>query len=247
MSNPRPTLTLTLRRTGGTSLQNFLIQTSPFEWVVDEPFNKNRIWGHLVKKFREDKDLEALEASIDLLLEEQVNIKHCVEVVPFAVTKVLIKCAMKHGYFFIVLSRRNSIRRLRSLFMAISTDAWEPEHEAEKYPEILSGEVEPAPINLDALVRQYRGDQLRLGQTIFQLRYQKADYDWLVFEELYQGEEPFSVHAAKLAARIGIDVSAEGRDLDKLNESGKQSSCQIEKFVPNYDAMMEILKEICID
>lgn len=77
----------------------------------------------MVKKFREDKDLEALEVSIDLLLEKQVNIKHCVEVVPFALTKVLIKCAMKHGYFFIDLSRRNNIRRLRSLFMAISTEA----------------------------------------------------------------------------------------------------------------------------
>lgn len=79
------------------------------------------------------------------------------------------------------------------------------------------------------------------------MRYERVDYDGLVFEELFQGEKPFSVHAAKLAALIGIDVLVEGRDLDKLNEGGKQSSFQIEKYIPNYDAMMEILQEICTD
>ncbi|OIQ44923.1 MAG: hypothetical protein BM558_05780 [Roseobacter sp. MedPE-SW] len=247
MSNPRPTLTLTLRRTGGTSLQSFLAQVSPFRSVQHEPFNPDRIWGHIVQKFQEDKDLDALEASIDALLENKVNIKHCVEVVPVQVTKLLIQCAKKHGYFFIVLTRSNSIRRLRSLFLAMSTDAWGPEHEAERYPAILAGEVKPAPINLDKVRRQYWNDQLVLGRTISQLRYQKVDYEWLVFEEVYQGDDPVSVHAAKLATQIGIDVSGEGANLDKLNEKGKQSSYQIENFIPNYDAMMEILKETCID
>lgn len=247
MSNPRPTLTLTLRRTGGTSLQSFLAQVSPFRSVEHEPFNPDRIWGHIVQKFQEDKDLDALEASIDALLENKVNIKHCVEVVPVQVTKLLIKCAKKHGYFFIVLTRSNSIRRLRSLFLAMSTDAWGPEHEAERYPAILAGEVKPAPINLDKVRRQYWNDQLVLGRTISQLRYQKVDYEWLVFEEVYQGEDPVSVHAAKLATQIGIDVSGEGANLDRLNERGKQSSYQIENFIPNYDDMMAILKETCID
>ena len=137
MSNPRPTLTLTLRRTGGTSLQSFLAQVSPFWSIEHEPFNPGRIWGHVVSKFEKDADLTALEASIDSLLEQKVNIKHCIEVSPAQVTKMLIKCAQKHGYFFIVLTRRNSIRRLRSLFLAISTGAWGPEQEAERYPEIL--------------------------------------------------------------------------------------------------------------
>lgn len=247
MSNPRPTLTLTLRRTGGTSLQNFLAQVSPFRTVEHEPFNPGRLWGHVVKKFQEDKDLSALEASIDSLLQQKVNIKHCIEVPPPQVTKTLIKCAKKHGYFFIVLTRSNSIRRLRSLFLAFSTGAWGPEQEAERYPAILSGEIVPVPIDLDMVRRQYWSDQLVLGRVIAQLRYQQIDYEWLVFEEVYQGEEPVSVHAKKLATQIGMDVSAEGAKLDKLTERGKQSSFQIEGFIPNYDTMMQVLQVICID
>jgi len=86
-----------------------------------------------------------------------------------------------------------------------------------------------------------------LGRTISQLRYQNVTYEWLVFDEVYQGEEPVSAHEAKLATQIGLDVSGEAGNLDKLNKKGKQNSYQIEKCIPNYAAMMEILREISID
>ncbi|WP_417701017.1 hypothetical protein [Pseudophaeobacter sp.] len=247
MPEPRPTLTLTLRRTGGTSLQSFLAQISPFRSVEHEPFNPDRMWGHVVKKFQDGRDLVALEADIDALLEAEVNVKHCIEVVPPEVTKTLIKCAKKRGYFFIVLTRRDSVRRLRSLFMAMSTGAWGPEQEEARYPGILSGEFKATPVNLEKVKRQYWNDQLMLGRMLSVLRYQNVSYQWLVFEEIYKGEQPVSVHAANLARQIGIDVSGEGDNLDKLNEKGKQSSHHIEDFVPNYDAMMATLKEVCID
>ncbi|MEP2717679.1 hypothetical protein [Pseudophaeobacter sp.] len=247
MSDPRPTLTLTLRRTGGTSLQSFLAQISPFRSIQDEPFNPDRMWWHIVEQFRKDNDVEALEARVGALLEERVNIKHCIEVVPPQVTKALIKAAKKQGYFFFVLTRRSSLRRLRSLFLASSTMAWGPEAEAEKYPAILSGEVTLPAIDLEAVRRQYWHDQLMLGRLLSMLRYQNIDYQWLVFEEIYQGDQPVSVHAARLAEQIGIDVSDLGQKLEALNERGKQSSQRIEDFLPNYQEMMAVLAEVCID
>jgi hypothetical protein len=240
-------LTLTLRRTGGTSLQSFLAQVSPFKSVEHEPFNEGRLWGHVVSQFQEDNDLVALEARIDSLLSQKVNIKHCIEVVPPQVTRLLINCAKKHGYFFIVLTRRNSIRRLRSLFLASATGAWGPEQEARRYAAIRSGELKLQAIDLDQVRRQYWSDQQALGRIVSQLRYLNIDYEWLVYEEVYQGELPVSAHAARLVDRIGLDLAGETQSLNKLNARGKQSSQSIEDCVPNYAAMMKTLQEICVD
>lgn len=247
MPNPRPTLTITLRRTGGTSLQSFLSQVSPFRSVEHEPFNPDRIWGPIVKAYQASGDDQALEASIDALLKEEVNIKHCIEVIPLEVTRVLIERAKAHNYFFIVLTRKNTKRRLRSLFLAQSTGAWFPEQEKKRYPAIMSGKSPAASLDMKKVRNQVRHDFYVLGQTLAMLRYRQIDYNWVVFEEVYKGEQPVSVHAAKLAEQIGIDVSAEQAGLERLNEKGKQSSGGIEAYVPNYDEMMQILGELCID
>ncbi|MGR3623942.1 hypothetical protein [Pseudophaeobacter sp.] len=247
MPNPRPTLTITLRRTGGTSLQSFLSQVSPFRSVEHEPFNPDRIWGPIVKAFQESGDEQALEASIDALLKEEVNIKHCIEVIPLDVTRVLIERAKAHNYYFIVLSRKNTTRRLRSLFLAKATGAWSPEQEQERYPAIMSGETQAESLDIQKVRKQVWHDFYVLGQTLAMLRYRKIDYNWVVFEEIYKGELPVSVYAANLAGLIGIDVSNEQDNLRRLNEKGQQSSGGIEAYVPNYDEMMRTLGELCVD
>jgi hypothetical protein len=94
--------------------------------VLQEPFNRERIYGNITRNFDEKKDKESLKLSIMDLLEKKINVKHCVEVVPIEIALSLVECGAKFNYKFIFLYRHNSIDRLLSYFFAKNTGIWGP-------------------------------------------------------------------------------------------------------------------------
>jgi hypothetical protein len=242
----RPYLILTLRRTGGTSFMSFLSAVSAFPSVQHEPFNPDRIWGAVTRDFRKSGNAAAMQAAVAACVTGRPNIKHCIEIMPAALTRALIEACAAQGYAFLLLTRRDEASRLRSLFLAEATGAWGPLQAAKVYPRIQAGEIVPGPVPAEDVPRRVAADAAALGQVLAVLRNRQIAPDWLVFEELYAPDGRVADRARAIAAGLGITVAADDDRLQVLAESQGQGSSAIEPFVPGFDRIRALLAELCI-
>lgn len=241
----KPWLILTLRRTGGTSLTSALSKASSFPTIEHEPFNFDRLWGDVSAGFCDSGQVETLNQAIAAKLQNHPNIKHCFEFLPTPITLALITQAQRMEYHIILLTRRDEAKRQLSLSLALATDAWGAKQAAKVYPRIKSGEHAIAPIDLQKLRNRVQRDYRALGKTLIWLRNRKIPFDWLLFEELYQGTEPLSVQVCDLAARIGISLTQDDPRLAVLAKSNGQKSIEIAEHIPNYKEVVTLLERIC--
>lgn len=234
MLNPmteKPFLILTLRRTGGTSLMSFLTRISAFPSVQHEPLNPERLWGGTTRDFIQSRDFGALATGLTSRMAPRPNIKHCVELVPPAVTRALVEAAAARDYGIFVLTRADEAARQFSLAVAVATGAWGPREAAKAYPEIQAGALVPKPLDAAGLARRARLDAAALGQTLALLRNRRLAHDWLVFEELYKGETPVQDQARRLAAGLGIAVGPDDPRLAAFAERDGQGTAAIEPWL----------------
>lgn len=241
----KPWIIVTMRRTGGTSLTKFLSNISSHSTVEHEPFNRKRKFGHITRDFLEGQNKQSTEQAIRSALAERPNLKHCIEIVPIEVTRILIDACIELEYRIIVLTRRNEHLRLASLFLAQATGAWGPEQAQEIYPKIVSGLVKPPPINLDKVFGRAQADFAALGQVLLLLRSREIDFRWHLFEELYFGEIPIQHQAINVAADLGIHIQPDDKRLDLFSKQQGQKSVDIAPFVENYEQAVEILRKTC--
>jgi hypothetical protein len=241
-----PYVIFTLRRTGGTSLTTFLSAISSFPTLQHEPFNPDRALGAITTRFRKTKDTAELRKEIQAALATRPNIKHCIEIIPSEITRILIETCQSLEYRFIVLTRREEARRLTSLFLAKATGAWGSKMAADIYPDILSGKRTPEAVDLSEIGKRVRRDSAALGTTLTLLRNRNITYDWLVFEELYKGHDPIEGQAIRIADSLGITVATEDTRLKAFAHHKGQSSTTIESYVPNITRVKTLLAELCI-
>lgn len=240
-----PWLILTLRRTGGTSFTTFLSEVSSFQTIEHEPFNMDRMLGYVTKGFRDTQDLEAASTAMRAALAGRPNIKHCFEIVPMEITRLLIDEAQRLGYKIFLLTRQNEDKRLASLFLAISTGAWGPEQAAQIYPQIISGDFKPAPIDPRIVRNRAHLDARLLGNVLCLLRNRQVRYHWLLFEELYFGDTPLEEQVLEVSQQLGITVAADDPRLTKVSKSSGQKSASIASFVENYAEALKVLEDAC--
>lgn len=242
----RPHLILTLRRTGGTAFMSFLAGLSAFPTAQHEPFNADRTWGAVTRRWREGRDMAALEAGVAACLTPRVNVKHCVETVPPEVTRALIGAALARGYAIFLLTRRDEVRRLKSLVLAQATGVWGKEQAREVYPLIAAGEVAVAPVDLQQLRRAAAADQAALGRVLVMLRNRRVDFGWLLFEELYRAEDRIAEHVLPAVERIGVKIAADDPRLAVFAGAKGQDSGSVEHFLPNGADVDRVLAEVCV-
>ena len=238
---PRPFLILTLRRTGGTSLMAFLSQISPFPSMEHEPFNKNRVWGPVAEGFRDTGEIAPVRAAIAEAVRDQRNLKHCFEFLPSAITAALIEACHAAGYRIFLLTRRNEVGRIASLFLARATGAWGSAQAGEIYPRILAGEIEAQAVDPKAMQNQMARDMRATCQVQALLRHRRIPYDWQIFEELYQGETPIELQALAIARDLGIAVAEDDPRLQTFAQKGGQGSSQIAAHVKGLAAGRRLL------
>lgn len=246
-SGSAPFVVITLRRTGGTSLMTFMSRVSEYETVQHEPFNVDRIWGSIVADFLHSKDEKSLKRSVQEVLANRPNIKHCVEIIPLEVTRVLIEECRNIGYTFFVLTRRNEVDRLMSLMLAHATGVWGGNEAKEIYPKIISGEKDVPALSVDDAIVQARRDSSYLGDILKLLRHRRIEYDWLVFEEIYKGERPLEDYARCIARKLGTSIGSSDPRLLELGEGSAQNSGRIEARVRNADLVRRRLEQVCLE
>jgi hypothetical protein len=240
----KPYITFTMRRTGGTSLMTFLSRISSFSNVEHEPFNKERRWGAITETFRISHNRETLRDQIDAALADRPNIKHCIELVPSELTLALLDACLARGYAVFVLQRRSEKDRLRSLFLAMATGAWGPKEAAQIYPEIQSGRRQTKPIDVTRVRHRAMIDAAAMGDLLMGLRNRNADFDWLVFEEVYADRASKVATALSLSHRMGLTLNEDDRHLIEFAAESGQHSENAEALVPEAAKLRDALQDI---
>lgn len=135
-----PFIIWTLQRTGGTNLTVRLVELSGLKSAPHEPFNEERVYGHITRAWNESRNLAALDAAVRQVIAKREVIKHCVETVPWEVTELLAKAAAQADYRHLFLYRESPLDRLLSLHFARVSGIWGP---GMKTGKALTGAPEP--------------------------------------------------------------------------------------------------------
>lgn len=236
-----PHLVLTLRRTGGTSLMTFLARISPFPTVEHEPFNKNRMWGPLAETFKGQYDSAAFMEALDNPLTRRPNIKHCLDVVPLGLSKALISACHARGYQIFVLTRRNEMGRLRSLYIAQTTGVWGQEQAEILYPAIVAGTAQVRAIEPQTIAAQAKLDAGLMADTRATLAARGVDFGDLVFEDIYSSAAGLRDHACAIAAKLGVTVAPDDARLAALHTGKGLSASAVLPFIDGIAEVEAIL------
>jgi len=239
----KPWLIVTFRRTGGSTLTSLLTAMSNYQTIIDEAFNRQRMFGHITLEFLETRDLSTLDASVTNALMDTPNLKHCIDTVPFEVTSAVVAEANRRGYHIIVLTRRNEAHRLASLFLAQATETWSPRDAAKTYPNIMSGEITPQPIDLKLVKRRIKNDKKKNRLLRSMLDERQIEYQQIWFEDLYADESAIGHTVRDIAQNLNVDRSSKALSFPRGGDATNQRSQDIGPYVENYDAMLTLLNK----
>jgi hypothetical protein len=118
----KPFIIWTLQRTGGTNLTSRLVEKFGLKETDHEPFNLGRLYGNVTKHWNDYKDAAVLHCSMQAIAAERNVIKHCMEMVPWEVTRALAEAAVHAGYKHLFLYRESPRDRLLSLHFVQKTE-----------------------------------------------------------------------------------------------------------------------------
>lgn len=201
-SKEAPFIIWTLRRTGGTNLAQALFDSSKFNGVNHEPYNKNRVFGFVQKNWEEYSDPVQLIKDVAYSLKDKPLIKHCVEICPTPINMAILRETIKLGYRHVFLYREESIDRLLSLNYARVTDIWGKEQAKE-----LPQEVFEQPIPVENLLNHEQFCRESLTAIHKYLTFKKEAIVDVNFESLYVTDE--------LSARDNLMSVVESLHLNK--------------------------------
>ncbi len=239
----RPFVIWTLQRTGGTNLTQRLVERSGIPSAPHEPFNVGRVYGEITKHWMESGDEAALIGSMKAIAAKRENIKHCVEMVPWEVTKALIDATVEAGYHHLFLYRANAKDRLLSLHFARSTGIWGPNMKGEEVPD-------------DALSKELPVEQLVAHERMCSIRMNRA---WrylhdlgvrpyaLSYEQVYRSE-PHSAGEKLCYILKGLGLSRGGKSdrlfVEQVLGRGDQGTRDKYSGIPGVDMLEASLKGV---
>lgn len=241
-----PYIIWTMQRTGGTTLAALLADLSEYSGIEHEPFNPERMLGWVTKGWLETRDEEKLRADMAKALESLPLIKHCYELLPLEVNRVLMEVSCALGYRHIILDRRAEPRRVLSLELAKLTGAWGGKDAGAVYGQIERGELQLEPMNVDGALRHmtYCQKQRQALQDLFTAQGTSAFV--IYFEDVYADPEAGRQRIRRLLDFLGIDPAAhadyEAWVDDALLRKG-QNSARVMEAVPNIAKARDVLWE----
>lgn len=187
----------TMRRTGGTTLTDLLMKLSEYPTIAHEPFNGDRIFGHVSTNWYEHKDEAKTRAALRSMLQARPLLKHCFELHGHRFNALLLSTLQELGYRQILLTREDEVARILSLQLAEATGAWGKAGSERRYA-IFQGEDAPelrfdiaaAQAHLEHCFKSWKWLEKTLdaqGITPFRLRFED------LYQDLESGKE--TVHA----------------------------------------------------
>ena len=114
----------TMRRTGGTTLTDLLMTLSEYPTIAHEPFNGDRLFGHISTHWYEHKDEAKTRTALRAMLQTRPLLKHCFEIHGNRFNALLLSTLQELGYRQILLTREDEVARILSLQLAEATGVW---------------------------------------------------------------------------------------------------------------------------
>lgn len=245
MSKPKPLIIWTFRRTGGTNLAHAFFNLLDYPKVKHEPFNPDRVYGDLTKKWLENKNINELNAALDQIFSQGVLIKHCVELFDIEFNLALVGAAIRHGYNHLFLYRRNVLDRLMSLHFAQVTGVWGKGMLKDK---ILDGSLYQERIPVEGMIAHARVCNRTLAIIRQHLQNKEQDFSNIVFEDIYK-EEDNSIAKERifnLLSDLKLLSRLENKDAFAelvIGEGDQKTSDQYNNFV-NYEKLKEQISRV---
>ncbi|MGO4909634.1 hypothetical protein ACEN2J_15015 [Pseudorhodobacter sp. W20_MBD10_FR17] len=242
-----PYIIWTMRRTGGTTLASLLSTLSEHAGVQHEPFNSDRIFGHIASAFAQTDCVAQLRLDLQACLAQTPLIKHCHELMSPAFNQVLLDVTTALGYRHIILDRHSEADRIISLELAYLTGAWGGEAAQKIYPAIEAGEMVLEPLNMQRAVQHTRLCMAR-RQELAQIATAADLAPFVVyFEDVYNDPKAGRLLIERLLGFLDIEIkdrtAYEKRVDDALLRRG-QNSARILQAVPNADAAKQELEAL---
>ncbi|MFM2199943.1 MAG: hypothetical protein RLZZ505_3375 [Verrucomicrobiota bacterium] len=178
----KPFIIWTLRRAGGTNLGQALFKLSKFNAIEHEPFNIDRIHGKIHLEWRELHNIQETSAAIDKILSTNPLIKHCFEITPHEINKLLAEISTHYGYRHLFLYRELPTDRLLSLNYAQKTGVWGAKQKEEIN---IDEKIFEEKIDIDRLLNHENESRNEMTRIHGLLRDLNAEVMCLSFEELY--------------------------------------------------------------
>lgn len=244
MNEPKPLIIWTFRRTGGTNLAHAVFNLLDYPKVKHEPFNPDRVYGNLTKKWLENKNINELNAALDQIFSQGVLIKHCVELFDIEFNLALVDAAMRHGYNHLFLYRRNVLDRLMSLHFAQVTGVWGKRMLKDK---ILDGSFYQERIPVEKVITHAQVCNSTLATIRQHLQNRQQDFSTIVFEDIYK--EDISIAKEKLfnlLSDLELLSRVENKDAFAelvIGEGDQKTSDQYSNFV-NYEDLSEQISQV---
>lgn len=240
-----PYIIWTMRRTGGTTLGTLLSTLSEHAGIQHEPFNDDRMFGHISRAHAQSGDSEALRQTLRKALKRRPLIKHCYELTSTDFNRTFLRITTELGYRHIILDRRSETDRIVSLELAQLTGAWGGADAQKIYPEIEAGEVTLAPLNLERSLRQMRLCHSRRRALEQMTRVARVAPFAVFFEDVYSDPDAGRALIARLLAFLEINpkdhANYDALLTTALIKSG-QNSARILQAVPGADTVIAQLQ-----
>ena len=250
----QPMIIWTLRRTGGTSLASLLFKNSSFKGLQHEPFNQERVWGDVTYDWRQQEgkalddiaeyDLSSIQDRIFQYVSSKRNIKHCIDNIPFTITKFLLEASQDVGYKHILLLRKNQLQRILSLLVAQQVTwkhGYSPDVAAEK---IESGEFVMPEIAFGDINRKFIESSQIVGRLYEAFHQNDIPYYRVYFEDLYSSDLG-AQERVQNAMRILDYLEIENRDTTIIQEkifNASEHTQAIYEHIPNYAQLESLMK-----
>ncbi len=231
-----PFIIWTLRRTGGTTLAQLMMEMSPSEVYRHEPFNFDRPYGWVGEEWSKTKDLDLLQTNVNKAFEELPLIKTAYEMQGVPINKAIMRTAIANGYRHVVLDRRAEVDRLLSLELAKQTGVWGKMGAQKRYAMYESGEAQMEPFDIDWLLRHLAYCR-KLRGTLQQIMIEMGVTPFVVyFEDVYTDHMAGRKVINRLVRHLGLPVEKDKDYHQKVGNALKfkgQNSARMMDFVPN--------------
>jgi LPS sulfotransferase NodH len=216
----RPFIIWTLQRTGGTNLAQALF-TSNGGQGLHEPFNADRVYADVNKRWLQTHDAAALEMALDKICDTGMRIKHCVEMVAPELNLALARASQQRGYGHVFLFRRRSVDRLLSLHFAQKTGIWGKKLKGKTDPNKALSE----PIPVEKLIAHQRRCDEQLTIVYQELLALGAQPMLVAFEDVYMtpGEAPRQ-RIGQLLDELGIEPPGREQFIHNVLTGGDQGT-----------------------
>lgn len=223
VESARPLIIWTWRRSGGTNLAKALLDTRLGPVIEHEPFNINRRYGHVTTHWKEHGDLDHMREAILGILARGESMKHCLEIPPQNLNRLLLRMSTQHGYRHVFLYRRNATDRLLSLHYAQQTGIWGPEDRSRI---TLDGSEFGESLDVKHLIKHERACRQHMRSLYRTLCKMGEDPMVVCFEELYQSSTDQAVQLVKDLFRkiTGGEVSYHDDFYTGILASGNQGT-----------------------